>query len=52
MFYHAIAWFSVTPKAMPIQRGEEFVPASIIAGAHYVIWVVLSLLILLLAGVF
>ena len=27
MFYHAIAWFSVTPKAMPIQRGEEFVPA-------------------------
>ena len=31
MFYHAVAWFSVTPKAMPIQRGEEFVPASIIA---------------------
>ena len=52
MFYHAIAWFSVTPKAMPIQRGEDFVPAGIIAGAHYVIWIVLSLLLLLLAGVF
>jgi fumarate reductase subunit C len=52
MFYHAIAWFSVTPKAMPIQRGEDFVPAGIIAGAHYVIWIVLSLLVLLLAGVF
>jgi fumarate reductase subunit C len=52
MFYHAIAWFSVTPKAMPVQRGEVFVPGSIIAGAHYVIWFVLSLAILLLAGVF
>jgi len=50
--YHAIAWFSVTPKAMPIQRGEDFVPGSIIAGAHYVVWILLSLLILLLAGVF
>ena len=52
MFYHAVAWFSVTPKAMPIQRGEEFVPGSIIAGAHYVVWILLSLLVLLLAGVF
>jgi len=52
MFYHAIAWFSVTPKAMPIQRGEEFVPGSLIAGAHYVVWIVLSLIVLVLAGVF
>ena len=52
MFYHAIAWFSVTPKAMPIQRGEEFVPGAVIAGAHYVVWVVLSLIVLALAGVF
>lgn len=52
MFYHAIAWFSVTPKAMPIQRGEGFVPGNLIAGAHYVIWFVLSLAILLFAGVF
>jgi len=52
MFYHAVAWFSVTPKAMPIQRGEEFVPGSVIAGAHYVVWIVLSVLVLLLAGVF
>lgn len=50
MFYHAIAWFSVTPKAMPIQIGEDFVPGSVIAGAHYVVWVLLSVLILLLAG--
>lgn len=52
MFYHAVAWFSVTPKAMPIQRGEEFVPGRVIAGAHYVVWIALSVLVLLLAGVF
>lgn len=52
IFYHAFAWFSVTPKAMVVQRGEEFVPGSLIAGAHYVIWVLLTLVVLFLAGVF
>ena len=52
MFYHAFAWFSVTPKAMVVQRGEEFVPGSLIAGAHYAIWAVLTLVVLFLAGVF
>jgi len=52
IFYHAIAWFSVTPKAMQIQRGEEFVPGAAIAGAHYVIWAILSVVVLWLAGVF
>jgi len=52
IFYHAFAWFSVTPKAMVVQRGEEFVPGSLIAGAHYVIWILLTLTILFLAGVF
>lgn len=52
LFYHAFAWFSVTPKAMVVQRGEEFVPGSLIAGAHYVIWILLTLIVLFLAGVF
>ncbi len=52
IFYHAYAWFKVTPKAMPIQKGEEFVPGSVIAGAHYVVWVLSSLVVLFLAGVF
>jgi len=52
IFYHAIAWFKVTPKAMPVQKGEDFVAGSIIAGAHYVVWIVLSLIVLALAGVF
>ena len=50
--YHSISWFNVTPQAMPIQRGEEFLPGSVVLGVHYGGWVVLSLVVLLLAGVF
>ncbi|MFO1372203.1 MAG: fumarate reductase subunit C [Candidatus Competibacteraceae bacterium] len=46
--YHSITWFNVTPQAMPIQRGEEFVPGKIIIGAHYGGWAVISLIVLLL----
>ncbi len=46
--YHSISWFNVTPQAMPIQRGEEFVPGNIIVGAHYGGWAVVSLIVLFL----
>ena len=45
--YHSISWFVVTPQAMPIQRGEEFVPGNIIVNAHYGVWAVVSLIILI-----
>ena len=44
--YHSTSWFNVTPQAMPIQRGEEFVPGNVIVGAHYGAWAVISLIIL------
>jgi fumarate reductase subunit C len=50
--YHAATWFNATQKAMPVQIGEDFVPGSVISGAHYVAWAALSLAILYLAGVF
>lgn len=50
--YHATTWFNATQVAMKIQIGEEFLPGSTITGAHYVVWVVLSVIIILLAGVF
>ena len=50
--YHSVTWFNLTPKALPVQIGEEFMPDWIIAGAHYAVWVLLSLGILFLAGVF
>ena len=51
-FYHAATWFNATQKAMPLQIGEDFVPGNLISGAHYAVWVVLSLVVLFLAGVF
>ena len=51
-FYHASTWFNATQRAMPLQMGEDFVPGNVISGAHYVAWVVLSFVILYLAGVF
>ncbi len=45
--YHSLSWFVVTPQAMPIQLGEEFVPGKIIVNAHYAAWAVASLIILI-----
>ena len=50
--YHAATWFNATQKAMPIQNGEEFVPGNVISGAHYAGWAVLSLIVIIVAGVF
>ena len=50
--YHSITWFNLTPKALPLQMGESFVPDGVISGAHYAGWAVLSLVILFLAGAF
>lgn len=52
MLYHSISWFSVTPKAMPVQIGEEFLPGGIIAAGHYIAWIVVSAIIYYLAGGF
>jgi len=50
--YHSVTWFNLTPKALPLQRGEEFVPDAAISGAHFAAWAVLSLAILYFAGAF
>jgi fumarate reductase subunit C len=49
--YNTVTWFNVTPKALPVQIGEEFLPG-VVTGAHYLGWGVLSLAVLLMAGVF
>ena len=50
--YHSITWFRLTPKALPVQLGEAFVPDGVISGAHYAAWAALSLAVLYLAGAF
>jgi fumarate reductase subunit C len=48
--YHTTTWFNVTPKAMPVQIGEVRLPGSVIIGAHYAGWAVVSVLVLFLVG--
>lgn len=50
--YHTMTWFNLTPKALPVQVGEKFVPDRVIAGAHYAGWGLLSLAVLYFAGAF
>jgi len=50
--YHSVTWFNLTPKALPLQIGEEFVPDGVIAGAHFAAWALLSLIVLAVAGAF
>jgi fumarate reductase subunit C len=50
--FHSISWFGLTPKAMPVQIGENFVPGYLIAVGHYIAWIGVSLFILFIAGVF
>lgn len=51
-FYHAVTWFKLTPKALPLQLGEDFVADRVISGAHFAVWGALSLAVLVLAGAF
>jgi len=50
--YHSVTWFNLTPKALPLQVGEEFVPDGVISGAHFGAWAVLSVAVLYFAGAF
>ena len=50
--YHSITWFNLTPKALPLQMGEAFVPDAAIAGAHFAGWAAVSLAVLYFAGAF
>lgn len=49
--HNTTSWFNVTPKAMPVQLGEDFLPGKIIVGAHYALWALVSLGILFFSGV-
>jgi fumarate reductase subunit C len=49
--HNALSWFNVTPKALPVQIGEQFLPGWYIVTAHYLAWALLSLVVLWFAGV-
>lgn len=45
--YHTVTWFAVTPRTMPILKGDDFVPHLPIVIAQYVGWFGASLIVLL-----
>ena len=49
--YHSATWFAVTPKAMPLVVKGEPVPARTIVAFHYGAWAVVSLIVLIAAGI-
>jgi len=49
--HNTTSWFNVTPKAMPVQIGEDFLPGKFIVAAHYLAWILASVLVLYFAGV-
>jgi fumarate reductase subunit C len=50
--YHSFTWFNLAPKAMPVRIGGRALPHAAIAGAHYIVWVLLTFIVLWLAGAF
>jgi fumarate reductase subunit C len=50
--HNSTSWFNVTPKALPVQMGEEFLAGKYIIGAHYAVWILTTLVVLALSGVF
>jgi fumarate reductase subunit C len=51
LVYMTFDWFKLAPKAMPLQLGEQKLPAIYIIVAHYAAWAVASAVVFWLAGV-
>lgn len=49
--YHTVSWFALAPSTMPLWIGERKVPEIWIQLAHYLVWIVFSIVILVIAGV-
>ena len=52
LVYMTFDWFKLAPKAMPLQLGETKLPGGYVIIGHYVAWVVVTLFVFWLAGVF
>jgi len=49
--YHSVTWFNVAPKAISVRIGVSRLPDSIISGAHYACWVLVSMVVLYLVRI-
>lgn len=49
--YHTVTWFALAPSTMPIRFGQFRVPAGWIQAAHYLAWIIMSVVVMLLARI-
>ncbi len=42
---HTVTWFQAVPKALPLRMGEQRVPAALMIGSNYVVWLVVSVVV-------
>jgi fumarate reductase subunit C len=47
--FHAVTWFSLAPKAMPVRLGGKRVPDAVIVATNYVAWIVISAILVWLS---
>jgi fumarate reductase subunit C len=47
--YHSVTFFNLTPRVIVLFRGDERVPDAVVAGMHFALWAVLSVILLVIA---
>ena len=52
VLYHTVTWLNLTPKVLVIWRGDSRVSPVLIAAAHYLAWLVVSVIILWIVSMY
>jgi fumarate reductase subunit C len=47
--YHSVTFFNLTPRVMVVFRGDEKVPDKVIAGLHFGLWALVSVVLIVIA---
>lgn len=42
VMFHAITWFNLAPRAMPVRIGGKRVPEFLVAAPNYALWIIVS----------
>ena len=46
--FNTYTWFETTPKVMKVQQGDKFVPEKTILGAHWAVFAVLAVILIII----
>ena len=50
--YHSVTFFNLTPRVMVLFRGDEKVPEWWVSGAHFLLWGVLTVVLIVIVMVY